>query len=156
MPKNKGKSSPSKKQRARIDLEAERNLSGNKEGRKAIQTESIKPPKIKKKSPKPKKIKKQKEGFYSSWEWKRVRYRALLKYKHQCMCCGMSPPLIYLVVYHIKPRRKYPQLELKISNLQVLCNSCNMGKGSIDETDFRTMPEIEWAKEQDDYWKDNL
>ncbi len=40
-------------------------------------------------------------------------------------------------VDHIKPRRKYPELALSRSNLQVLCNLCNHGKGNWDETDWR-------------------
>jgi hypothetical protein len=33
-------------------------------------------------------------------------------------------------VDHIKPVRRYPHLRPKFSNLGVLCNDCNMGKGS--------------------------
>ena len=41
------------------------------------------------------------------------------------------------MVDHIKPRSRYPALELTLTNLQVLCNDCNMGKSNDDETDFR-------------------
>ncbi len=44
---------------------------------------------------------------------------------------------IPLHVDHIKPRSKYPDLALDINNLQILCESCNLGKGAWDETDFR-------------------
>ena len=40
-------------------------------------------------------------------------------------------------VDHIKPRKKYPELALDKSNLQVLCEECNHGKGNWDETDWR-------------------
>lgn len=83
-----------------------------------------------------KKAKKQKprDEFYMSWEWKRARYEVLKKYGPKCMCCGSTDRI---VVDHIKPRAKYPDLELNLDNLQVLCNDCNMGKGRWDETDWR-------------------
>lgn len=42
-------------------------------------------------------------------------------------------------VDHIKPRSKYPALELVLSNLQVLCEDCNLGKLAHDETDWRPL-----------------
>ena len=83
-----------------------------------------------------KKRKKFKE-FYLSWEWKGLRYKVLNKYGRKCMCCGGEPPNVRLVVDHIKPRSKYPELEMDESNLQVLCNDCNMGKSNKCEKDFR-------------------
>jgi 5-methylcytosine-specific restriction endonuclease McrA len=50
------------------------------------------------------------------------------------MLCGATERI---VVDHIKPRRKFPELELDLDNLQVLCNDCNMGKSNDDYTDFR-------------------
>lgn len=41
---------------------------------------------------------------------------------------------------HIKPRSKYPHLELVFNNLQILCKNCNQGKSNIDETDWRPRP----------------
>ncbi|RYZ77711.1 MAG: hypothetical protein EOP05_00795 [Proteobacteria bacterium] len=41
-------------------------------------------------------------------------------------------------VDHIKPRSKYPHLELEFSNLQVLCRQCNFGKSNKYEDDFRS------------------
>ena len=38
---------------------------------------------------------------------------------------------------HIKPVSKFPKLRLAESNLQVLCEDCNMGKSAWDETDWR-------------------
>jgi 5-methylcytosine-specific restriction endonuclease McrA len=40
-------------------------------------------------------------------------------------------------VDHIKPRSKYPALELAEDNLQVLCELCNIGKSNTNETDWR-------------------
>jgi 5-methylcytosine-specific restriction endonuclease McrA len=85
--------------------------------------------------------KKAADDFYASWEWKRVRYEALKIHGRRCQCCGWQPGDCdgHLVVDHIKPRRRYPELELELSNLQVLCNDCNMGKGAAYEDDFRSL-----------------
>lgn len=74
------------------------------------------------------------KSFYQSWEWKRLRYDTILRYGAKCMCCGSEDRI---VVDHVKPVRNYPELALDPDNLQILCNDCNMGKGSRDETDFR-------------------
>lgn len=78
------------------------------------------------------------ENFYRSREWRQVRYEALIKCGRACMCCGAKPKDgIILHVDHVKPRSKYPQLELDINNLQILCEDCNLGKSNIYEDDFR-------------------
>ena len=77
------------------------------------------------------------EVFFASREWRELRYRALLKHGKKCQCCGAKPPLVVLHVDHVKPRAKYPDLELSLDNLQVLCEECNMGKGAWDQTDHR-------------------
>lgn len=83
------------------------------------------------------KHKNNKDSFYMSWEWKKVRYNILLKYGRKCMCCGATPSDTIIIVDHIKPRKKFPELALDENNLQVLCNDCNMGKSNDDYTDFR-------------------
>jgi len=83
-------------------------------------------------------------GFYSTWEWKKIRYETMKRFEHRCQCCGWQPsdtPYGRLVVDHIKPRSKHPELALDINNLQVLCNDCNMGKSNIYEDDFRVIGE---------------
>ena len=77
--------------------------------------------------------------FYSTDEWRKVRYEALKRHGAKCQCCGRSPKIhgVVLHVDHIKPRSKYPHLALDINNLQVLCEDCNMGKKAHDETDWR-------------------
>jgi 5-methylcytosine-specific restriction endonuclease McrA len=92
------------------------------------------------KEPKAPRAKPQAKGksFYSTIEWKRVRYDALKRSAGRCECCGMSPADgIVLNVDHIKPLHRYPELALELSNLQVLCSSCNWGKGGRDTTDWR-------------------
>lgn len=94
---------------------------------------------------KPKKRTRQKtDAFYTSWEWKQVRYEALKINGHRCQCCGWRPGDTehgHLVVDHIKPRRHFPELALSLENLQVLCNDCNMGKGSTYSDDYRAFEE---------------
>jgi hypothetical protein len=72
--------------------------------------------------------------FYASWEWKELRYKALQKYGAKCMLCGAAEQI---VVDHIKPRSKFPSLQLEFDNMQVLCDACNKGKSNKDFTDFR-------------------
>lgn len=74
-------------------------------------------------------------SFYDSREWRELRYKVIKKHGRSCMACG-SVERIH--VDHIKPRSKYPELELDINNLQILCEDCNLGKSNIDETDWRT------------------
>lgn len=78
------------------------------------------------------------EHFYESREWLTLRYEALRIHGRQCQLCGAGPKTgKVLHVDHIKPRSKYPELQLDIGNLQVLCKDCNMGKSNVDETDWR-------------------
>ena len=73
--------------------------------------------------------------FYSSWEWKRLRYDFLKQKDRRCGCCGSTPADgARMVVDHVKPIRHFWHLRLDASNLQILCNDCNMGKGSRDQT----------------------
>lgn len=78
------------------------------------------------------------DGFYDTRAWKEVRLEALRNSSGECECCGANRSHgAVLHVDHIKPRYKYPELSLSLSNLQVLCADCNVGKGAWDETDFR-------------------
>lgn len=78
------------------------------------------------------------KDFYFSREWRALRYRVLREYGSRCQCCGATPESSKQVhVDHIKPRSKFPHLELEFTNLQVLCEDCNMGKSNIDDTDWR-------------------
>lgn len=78
------------------------------------------------------------QAFYLSKDWRYVRYEALKRSRGVCELCGTAPtPGKPLHVDHIKPRSKYPELEFEISNLQILCDDCNLGKGNRDEIDWR-------------------
>lgn len=79
------------------------------------------------------------EGFFASDAWRKLRYKALQVCGGKCQCCGATQrDGALLHVDHVKPRFKFPELELELSNLQVLCSDCNVGKGAWDETDWRT------------------
>ena len=83
------------------------------------------------------------QDFYTSKEWRSLRYRVLRKYDGCCMLCGRSKKFhnIVLHVDHIRPRSKYPHLALTFENLQILCEDCNLGKSNKDDTDWR--PDID-------------
>lgn len=76
--------------------------------------------------------------FYSSREWRTIRYMALNHYGNTCMACGVSPKQGAIIhVDHIKPRSVFPELSLDFSNLQILCEDCNIGKSNKSKTDWR-------------------
>lgn len=78
-------------------------------------------------------------GFYNTPEWRKLRYRAFLVLGRVCACCYSTGDIGKpLHVDHIKPRYSFPDLELVLANLQILCEDCNLGKGAWDETDWRT------------------
>lgn len=97
--------------------------------KKLIKGKAVKPKnKIRPKKPK---------SFYSTEEWGKIRYKALKLSKGKCELCGRSGKESILHVDHIKPRHKHPELQLVLTNLQVLCAVCNYGKSGWDETDWR-------------------
>ena len=73
-----------------------------------------------------------------SAEWARLRYDFLRDHEALCQCCGRGPANDRKInVDHIYPRRTHPQFALTYANLQVLCSTCNQGKGNRDRTDWR-------------------
>lgn len=77
-------------------------------------------------------------SVYKMVEWKRVRYDALKASDGRCELCGVSKhDGAKLNVDHIKPLSTHWHLRFELSNLQVLCGSCNCGKGGDDDTDWR-------------------
>lgn len=78
------------------------------------------------------------KSFYETDEWRRVRYEALRRHGGKCCLCGVTAHQgAVLHVDHIKPRSLFPELELDVNNLQVLCADCNLGKSNLDATDWR-------------------
>ncbi len=72
-----------------------------------------------------------KSEFYLTREWKQLRWEVLVASDGKCCMCGRSKADgVILHVDHIRPRSKFPVLELRKDNLQVLCSDCNLGKGT--------------------------
>lgn len=95
---------------------------------------------VKKKPRKKKKYDNHKsDNFYKTDEWLKLRVRVLERYECKCMMCGRSPKEdgIKIHVDHIKPMSRFPELGLVFSNLQILCEDCNIGKGNRYKTDWR-------------------
>jgi len=113
---------------------------------KAPSSKPRKPPKVRAKAPRVRSVKSAKarsfdefNAFYQTKEWRQLRFKALLKYGRACMCCRATDAIMH--VDHIKPRSKFPELELCLDNLQILCEDCNMGKGGWSDADFRPADE---------------
>lgn len=71
--------------------------------------------------------------FYKSRGWLELRFDFLKNKERICVLCGSTKEIH---VDHIKPRSKYPELQLNGDNLQLLCKKCNLGKSNRDETRF--------------------
>lgn len=91
------------------------------------------------------------DSFYASLPWRTLRYQALKQLGKKCACCESTTGPFH--VDHIKPRSRFPALELALSNLQILCEDCNLGKGGWDDTDWR-QPEL--TQEQSAHMRDIL
>jgi len=63
--------------------------------------------------------------FYLSNEWLALKKKAMSEHKQECVMCGVTRDL---QADHIKPRWKYPELELDPENIQILCRTCNNKK----------------------------
>jgi len=69
--------------------------------------------------------------FYQTREWRKLRWDVLTASDGRCGMCGRGKKHgVVLHVDHILPRSKYPSVELDRSNLQVLCEDCNLGKSA--------------------------
>ena len=93
-----------------------------------------------KKKPQPQRIVKRtgEQNFYRSKEWADLRYATLAKNDGRCELCGRSKhDGTVLHVDHIKSVRDFPHLKADPANLQVLCATCNWGKGNRNDEDWR-------------------
>jgi len=78
------------------------------------------------------------DGFLRSYKWRVLRMKVLEARGARCECCGATPADgVKMNVDHIKPRLRHPELALEFSNLQVLCDACNHGKGNWSQRDWR-------------------
>lgn len=82
----------------------------------------------------------QDKTFYRSSAWLKLRYAVLIKYGRKCMLCHETEGQMH--VDHIIPKSRAPQLALAMSNLQILCRACNIGKGDSCDKDFRPKEQI--------------
>lgn len=81
------------------------------------------------------------DSFYRSYKWRRLRVDTLEANRERygmlaCECCGMMDVGAFHVD-HIYPRSTHPELALDPKNLQVLCDACNIGKGTAYTTNWR-------------------
>jgi hypothetical protein len=77
--------------------------------------------------------------FYLSREWQSLRYRLIRESDGKCNACGATAKSSGrpMHVDHIIPRSVDPSRELDYSNLQLLCEACNLGKSNRDSKDWR-------------------
>lgn len=85
------------------------------------------------------------DAFYRSHRWRRLRVDLLEANRQRygmlaCECCGMVDAASWHVD-HIYPRSTHPDLALDPENLQVLCDACNIGKGTHYTTNWRGGPD---------------
>ena len=80
------------------------------------------------------------KSFYSSPQWRRLRYIFLRSQPRPLACCicGMGvADGAKLCVDHIKSVKRHPELRLRLDNLELTCTMCNLGKGSDYADDWR-------------------
>lgn len=76
--------------------------------------------------------------FITSDEWRSARYQAIRTLGNKCLACGRSPKDgVKIHVDHIEPCSKNWSRRLDQSNLQVLCEDCNLGKSNLFKDDWR-------------------
>jgi 5-methylcytosine-specific restriction endonuclease McrA len=85
------------------------------------------------------------DSFYATVEWRRLRYRVFKERGAKCELCQQTDGPLH--VDHIKPRSRFPELALNEDNLQILCEECNLGKGTWDQTDWRQESKNKEARE---------
>lgn len=84
------------------------------------------------------------DPFLASYEWRKLRMEVLSERGARCECCGARPAKdndVVLNVDHVQPRKLRSDLSLDKRNLQILCHTCNHGKGNWNQTDWR--PEMQ-------------
>lgn len=93
--------------------------------------------------------KQEREAFFKSQKWKEARYAVFTRDGRRCACCRAVDAIFH--IDHIKPLWSHPELALDLNNLQVLCSSCNEGKGALDSTDWRknAKPQASMEEPQD-------
>jgi 5-methylcytosine-specific restriction endonuclease McrA len=77
--------------------------------------------------------------FYQSREWRKLRVDVIEEQKGRCQMCGRSYKIhgVTIHVDHIVPISIDWSRRLDKTNLQVLCEDCNLGKSNRYSTDWR-------------------
>ena len=72
--------------------------------------------------------------------WRKLRMEVIEVYGGNCAACGRNQKDHGVVIHvdHIIPKADVPALALHFSNLQLLCEDCNLGKGREYTTDWRS------------------
>ena len=79
------------------------------------------------------------KAFYTTRAWRSARYNFLKTQTNwRCRCCGTTAAQARLVVDHVLSVREHWDRRLDPTNFQVLCDDCNLAKGSGDSTRFGT------------------
>ena len=74
--------------------------------------------------------------FLKSRKWQNVRIKVFDQFGYRCLCCGKSEKALH--IDHIVPRACINRsMWLDMSNLQVLCEKCNIAKGT-QTIDYRS------------------
>jgi 5-methylcytosine-specific restriction endonuclease McrA len=63
-------------------------------------------------------------------KWKQNQFAAIASKCPYPRCLHTSTDISSFAIDHIKPLSKYPELAVTLSNLRLLCHSCNLRKGS--------------------------
>ena len=89
-------------------------------------------------------IRDEKRIFYSSRLWRALRYRALKENASRhggvptCeVCAARRGPGAVMHVDHSEPLSKNWDRRLDPTNVQIMCDDCNLGKGNRDQIDWR-------------------
>ena len=93
--------------------------------------------------------------FRASAEWRKLRYTALAANakRHggtaRCELCGRSRrDGAILHADHIEPLSRNWSRRLDPTNIQIMCDTCNLGKSNRDDADFRPPEEPAAAQER--------
>jgi 5-methylcytosine-specific restriction endonuclease McrA len=79
------------------------------------------------------------DPFYLSREWQSLRYAVIRDCQGKCQACGATAQTSGrpMHVDHIIPRSLDQSKALDYSNLQILCEACNLGKSNTDTINWK-------------------
>lgn len=80
-----------------------------------------------------------KDSFYRTQRWRKLRKRVLERDNYLCVRCLHKYNIFNsenLEAHHVKSRKNYPELELDMNNIVCVCKTCNLQLGTADSLDF--------------------